>query len=61
MIDYANEFVALTVSDLRHAVRGKLVDQSADLVVLYDGTRFMYVRRQCACRRTVPSRRWTRR
>jgi hypothetical protein len=43
MIDYANEFVALTVSDLRHAVRGKLVDQSADLVVLYDGMRFMYV------------------
>ncbi len=43
MIDYANEFVALTVADLRQVVHGQLVDQSAELIVLYDGIRFMYV------------------
>jgi len=43
VIDYANEFVALTVADLRQVVHGQLVDQSAELIVLYDGIRFMYV------------------
>ncbi|MFB9279230.1 DUF2642 domain-containing protein [Cohnella cellulosilytica] len=43
MIAYMNEYVALTTAGGRHTVTGRLVDQSADLVVLYDGTRFIYV------------------
>ncbi|WP_239615242.1 DUF2642 domain-containing protein [Cohnella mopanensis] len=43
MKTYLNQSVSLTVSGTRFPVKGRLVDLGADILVLHNGTQFLYV------------------
>jgi len=43
METYLNQSVSLSVSGIRYSVRGKLIDLGPDILVMHNGTQYLYV------------------